>query len=151
MKKTYFISLILLLVVVAFGVILGGADVTAYIDFPSMVIIVLPVIFVLLSAYSAGDIGRAFSRPFADDAGLEELLQAENIFKSMRKTMWFAGAIGFFIGNIAMLSLLITENYFSGFAVAVLVLFYALILDLIVVVPYLTGIRKRIIALENMA
>lgn len=145
MKKTYFVNLILLLAVVSFGIWLGGAGFGPYIDPPSLIIITLPVFFVLSSSYGYGDIFRAFSRPFASNCSREDLLHAENIFRTMRRVMWIAAGIGFFLGNIAMLAMLILENYFSGFAVAVLVLFYALILDMIVIMPYMTGIRRKLI------
>lgn len=150
MRKFYFISFAFILALIGFGIILGGRGFGWYIDIPSLVMIILPMFFIPAAAYGVTGTGKAFSLPFREDVDRKELLHAENIFRTLRRTVWLTGVIALLIGNIAMLgNIELVSGYTVGLGVAILAFFYSLSIDLVIVTPYLMGIRRRLIDLDQ--
>ncbi len=144
MKKTFFVNSCLLAGVMVFIVMLTGADVSLYVDIPSIVILIVPAFLVLSSSFSIAEIGRAFAAPFDMNPAVTDLKKSEEFFKAFRRTLWVMGLVAFIMGNIAMFKVMAEDQYFQGFSVAILAILYALMADIILINPYLLGIRKRL-------
>ena len=150
MKKIFAVYLVLLLGLIAFVIVVAGAGWKYYMDAPSAAIILLAMFLISGASYGVSGAASAFKAPFMENAGSKALRHSRNFFNMLRRTLWLTAVIGFVIGNIAMLTIIDTVGGDAkGVALASLVLFYALIVDLALITPFLFGIEKKLIDLEN--
>jgi hypothetical protein len=125
---------------------LDSMDISIYIDPPSFYILLVPVLLLLKSQFSWADMGEAFaigfSRKPVEKARLKKALL---FFTVLQKYLMWTGLIGLMLGIIAMFSSF--SDYIAvgrGLAVALLVVFYALILTLTIALPFQYGLKKKI-------
>lgn len=145
MRKSYFLSLAVLLLMVIFAMVMSGC-VLCFVDIGSLLMVVIPTFFMLIASYSLSEIGRNFSMGFSKGSPRpEELKTAIIFFKSMQKYLAISGALGFFTGLIAMLAMLGDPDHIgSGMALALITVLYALILTMAIALPFRTGLEKKL-------
>lgn len=150
MKKFYIIALILVFGSIFTGMIIGTNNLDGllfFVDPPSFLILFLPVILLLKSQFSWKEIGSAFAIGFKKNGVSEtELKKALLFFKALQKYSICAGIIGLMTGGIFIFNYVSDSIALSrSFAVALLVVFYAVILNFTVALPFQFGLKKRII------
>lgn len=146
MKRIYPVMFVLFLALVATGVLFAGARATLFLNLPSLLIVVLLSLVLSLCTFSPVEIGRAFALAFRrTEVDQSELRAAILYFRSLQWYLIVSGLIGFFIGLIAILAGLGTaKTVGAGLAIALLTVFYSLLLAAVVAVPFRTGLERRL-------
>lgn len=149
MKGFYFIAMILILAMIVAGVIIntGPDGIYAYMDLPSLLILLLPVILLLKSQFSWQEMGQAFAIALSKGTVEKEILKkALLFFMALQKYLIWTGLIGFLLGIIALLGNV--SEYIAmgmGLSTALLILFYAIILIFTVALPFQFGVKKKLV------
>lgn len=147
MKRTYFLSLILMGGVIAGMVIISGCGIMWYLDIASFVIVVLPPLLLSLAVNSPARIARHFTIAFADKAAERlELENAQVFFKGLFKYFLLSGIMGTLFGIILVLSILekLNTSIGEGISASFLTLFYSIIFIILLVVPFQQAVERRL-------
>ncbi len=155
MKKSY-VSVVLIFggfLFLTFWVGVGLDTIGVYLDIPSAILILFFAFVPLLATYSFGEIRNCFVIGFRK-SGVDkvDIKNAILFFSSLQKYLILSGLLGTFVGVIALLSFLGSPGEVGkGMAVALLISFYAVILSIVIAVPFKTGLQKRLNELEGQA
>ena len=155
MDKEYLMILNYLFAVLAIGisavltVFFSGGGMTAYLDIPAALItVVFPFIY-QWALFGPSVIKKAFAAGFKESASMEDIKTAQLFFKSYAKTVWFSVLLPVVIGTIAILKYLEDRTMLGpNFAVILISLLYATIIELVIICPHLVMLKKRITALN---
>ncbi len=147
MKKSYPIWAILGLGMLALGVVMAGANVAAYISLPALIVVVLPPFFLVVGGFGLSVLGRSFHVAFLGvPTTPQELEMGVSLFGALQRYLLLTGLITTMIGFIAMLSNLYETNQIGPMiALALITLFYSMMLILAVTVPFKSALEKRLI------
>ncbi|MDC7125189.1 MAG: MotA/TolQ/ExbB proton channel family protein [Spirochaetales bacterium] len=150
MKKSYILSLIVLIATMLFAMICSGC-VSCFLDIGSLFMVIIPTFFMLIANYSLNEIGSSFVEGFRKEQIDSTRLKTGIIFfKSMQKYLIFSGMLGVFTGVIAMLAMLDNpEKFGAGLALALLTVLYSLFFSMAVAIPFRTGLEKRLAEFES--
>jgi flagellar motor component MotA len=149
--EEYMIRFLVSLIVFAAGsvssILLTGTIKTGiiFLDLPSFIIaVVVPFLFVSV-LFGFKEMGEAFSTPFKKEADKEKLARSLIFFKTYAKVTWLAGLISVIIGVMTMLAYL-DDMYKIGpmVALALVSLLYCGIINLVIIVPFTTFIKKHL-------
>ena len=145
MRKIYYLSLILvLLILFAAGYITGGR-VSIFLDPASGLVVVITTFCLVLANFTLSEIGDAFRAGFSQNPSRPQLEKGYVLFHAMQNYLWVSAAVGTLTGTTAMLANLEDSKAIGmGAALAMLCVLYAMVLNLILVFPFKTGIRKRL-------
>ena len=123
----------------------GGGTGIIFLDLPSFIIaVVVPFLFVNV-LFGFKEMGEAFSTPFRKEADKEKLMQSLIFFKTYAKATWLAGLISVLIGLITMLCTLDDKASIGpNAALALESLLYCGIINLVIIVPFTTFIKKQL-------
>ena len=97
------------------------------IDFPSLVIVIVPTIFFAIGAYSWETYAKTWSVPFGDPENCDqsELVEVSKCLNTMGNMTVVMGIVGTFIGVILTLNYIqIGKDLAPAIAIAVVTLFY---------------------------
>ena len=97
------------------------------IDFPSLVIVIVPTIFFAIGAYSWETYAKTWSVPFGDPENCDqpELVEVSKCLNTMGNMTVVMGIVGTFIGVIFTLNYIqLREDLSPAIAIAVVTLFY---------------------------
>jgi flagellar motor component MotA len=145
MKTNYFISLIMALLLIGGIIVVTGAGPLAYLDIPSLIVVTLLPAIMIIASFSFEEIGRSFSAALDPNADQADLRKAHAFFGALGKYVNLAAGIGIVAGIIAIASNLSSyESAGLGISLALLVVFYSMILQLIFVIPFHTAIKKNL-------
>jgi flagellar motor component MotA len=148
MNRYYFIAVGLVLGVLLLGIVFAAAGITSFLDFPCLVMVVVPPGLLSLAAFPPRVVGRSFRVAFARQQAAEaELRRAVVVFRFMERSLVVSGLIGALIGVVAILSQLRdveVQKLGQGFALLLITVFYALVLVLIVTVPFRAAVERRL-------
>lgn len=146
MTKFYPISLVLLAALLVGTVFSAGGDIMLFLNLPSFFLVVLPGVLMALGNFSLRDIGHHFAVGFrSSGARQDELLKAQAFFGSLGRYILVSGFLGLLTGLIIMLANLGDDSTVgAGTAIALITVVYALFLFMGVVVPFQTGIKKKL-------
>jgi flagellar motor component MotA len=146
MKGSYIAALIIVVGVLAFGLIVSGANFLWYVDLPSLVMVFLPAFVLTSGVHGVKGTVAAFSVAFgAGEWTREELEKAFLAARSLGRFAWLAALVGSFIGAIAILGNLGEMEKIGGnTAVALICAFYAVLFEFLVVSPMTGRIKNRI-------
>jgi flagellar motor component MotA len=152
MKGSYIASLIVVVGVLAFGLIVSGANFWWYVDFPSMMMVFLPAFALSVGVYGVKGIVAAFAVAFgAEERAKEDLEKALLTVRSLGRYTWLAALVGSFVGTIAILGNLgAMEKIGNNVAVALICAFYAVLFEFLVISPMTGRIRRKIIEVTRM-
>lgn len=145
MKKTYLLLLIIGLAFMSAAILFGGAGLLIALDGASLVFVVGLALVVSLMGGSFREIGSYYRVVFrdADEADAVLLKKASAYFRTLRNTLIVAGLCGTLAGIIVMLSMLSDASTIGrGMALALITLFYAAILILLVALPFELAAKK---------
>lgn len=149
MKGFYFIALIIVVGIIGVGMIInvGIDNFYYYLDLPSLLILLLPVILLLKSQFSWQEMGQAFAITLSKGTvEKDRLKKALLFFIALQKYLIWTGLIGFLLGIIALLSN-VTERYVAmgiGLSCALLIMFYAVVLIFTIALPFQFGLKKKL-------
>jgi len=147
MKKTYPVYVILTLAVFASAAFMAGSNFNVFLDLPSMAIVFVPLIFMLLTVYTPSEMADAFRSAMKGKKATEDDLEKACLFFEGAQQMIYRIALtATLFGVILILSSISRpEELGRGFAVAILTVFYALVAGFLVIVPFKTAVKKRLL------
>ena len=123
-----------------------GLNVILSIDVPSaIVVIVFPLLFMGVF-YGWKNTGTAFSVLSRKDANKEILINAKTFFENYGKTIFSISFIAFIVSFIAIMK--DNEDYGAlgpNMAIALTLLFYAGIINMVIIIPYKILIKRKLI------
>jgi len=146
MNRFYFVAVVLVLGVLVLGMVFAAAQPLVFIDIPGLVMVVVPTLVLCLATFPPRVIGRSFTVAFIRQPASEpELRQAAVFFRSMERYLLLSGLIGAIIGIVTMLTLLLDVAKFGqGLAILLLTVFYAVLLMLVLAIPFRTAVERRL-------
>lgn len=148
MKKSYFMVIVVFafLLFMTWWVAAGIGDVLIFIDFPSAMVVLLCTLILLLANYSLGDIRRFFILGFRkEEIDPGDLENGVVFFSAVQKYLILSGMLGVFVGMIAMLAMLDDPAKIGrALSLSLLTALYAIILSMVIVIPFKTGLQKRL-------
>ena len=146
MKKSYFIFVVLCLGLLLLGVVFAGAKIGTYLSLPALVIVVFLPSFVVIGVYGLPTFFKSFRLAFqGNDATTEQLETGALLFKMLGGSVLLTGFITTMIGVIAMLAnLMDAVEIGKMIAIALITLFYSLILIFLVAAPFKSACEKRL-------
>jgi flagellar motor component MotA len=143
----FLVSLLVFAVGSVSSILLTGTVKTGliFLDLPSFVIaVVVPFLFVSV-LFGFMKMGEAFSTPLKKETDKVKLMQSLVFFKTYAKATWLAGLISVIIGIMTMLAYLDDANQIGPMvALALVSLLYCGIINLVIIVPFTTFIKKQL-------
>lgn len=141
--RRYLISLACALAILAFGIYASGGSLLAYFDIPSVLCVVGGTIAMLRAGYGFKEMGAAFRAVLSTGASRAELERAVLFFAEMRRYLYVSGVLSALLGFIALFKLFANpERFLPNIGVAIIVVFYSLLLDFALALP-LGGMARR--------
>ncbi len=148
MNRFYFAAAALALGVLALGTVFAAARLNLFLDYPSLIMVIVPAAVLCLAAFPPRVIGKSFVVAFSRQAATEqELRQAAVFFMSLQRFFLLSGAIGALIGIVTILAQLqevAMAKIGQGFALLLITVFYALVLTLVLAVPFRAAVERRL-------
>lgn len=145
MKIRFIIGLILVLLVVGTGIWISGGSFLLFLDPYSFAIEILASCFVIIMSFSIKEIRTAFAHVFDRETDNTANYRKDIVlFSAMQNIVTTVAITALLMGVIAMLSQLMDAAAIGrGLALALLSGFYALILQLALIIPCKTILRKK--------
>lgn len=135
----------LLFIGLIFSAVLLGGDIYAFIDYPSLLIVLGGTFALTLTSFNPEEIKQAFSHAFDGEGTQEDFQKSSYIFQCMIRNLILTGAIGTVIGLVSMLQNLIDPGRIGpAMGKALLTFYYAVFFSAIGPVPFMYLIRKRL-------
>jgi flagellar motor component MotA len=148
MNRFYFVAVVLALGVLALGMVFAAARITYFVDYASLIMVIVPAAVLCLAAFPPRVIGRSFTVAFSrQEASEKELRLAAVFFTSLQRFFLLSGAIGALIGIVTILAQLqevAMAKIGQGFALLLITVFYSLVLTLILAVPFRAAVERRL-------
>ena len=146
MKKSYFIFLVLCLGMLVLGVVFAGAKIGLYLNLPALIVVVFLPSFIVTGVYGLPAFLKAFRLAFhGTQATVEQLKTGAALFKMLGSCVLLTGFITTMIGLIAMLGNLMEAMAIGKtIAIAMITLFYSVILVFLVTLPFKSAYDKRL-------
>ncbi|MFP4562738.1 MAG: MotA/TolQ/ExbB proton channel family protein [Spirochaetia bacterium] len=152
MKKGYFFSIIIFLVLIVAAVITSGGKMGYFLNLPSFLMVTLITLTLLRGSFSFREMGKYFKIAFEDsiEAPRGEIKNGIQFFRIMQIYLIVSGFLGTVIGAMAMLSALeMSVRVGFGASLALLTLLYGIIFTLLIPVPFRSGLEKRLNKLDG--
>jgi flagellar motor component MotA len=144
MKKVYPVSIVVFVGMVVAGIVLAGSSLGVFISLGSFIIVVGLPAAVIFATHSPGEVGRAFAAPSRSDSPAE-LKASAVFFSAMQRYLLWSGFLATMIGVITLLAYLgETASVGRGAALALLTVFYSVVLNLVVALPFRHAAEKRL-------
>ncbi|MCX7040878.1 MAG: MotA/TolQ/ExbB proton channel family protein [Spirochaetes bacterium] len=148
MNRFYFIAVVLALCVLVIGMVFAAARIGYFVDYASLIMVIVPAAVLCLAAFPPRVIGRSFTVAFSrQTASEQELRQAAVFFASLQRCFLLSGAIGALIGIVTILAQLqevAMAKLGQGFALLLITVLYALVLTLVLAVPFRAAVERRL-------
>lgn len=148
MNRFYFVAVALALCVLALGMVFAAARIDYFMDYPSLIVVVVPAVVLGLAAFPPRVIGRSFTVAFSRQAASEaELRQAAVFFRALERFILLSGFLGALIGVVTILSQqeeVPMKKVAQGFALLLITVFYSLVLTLVLAVPFRAAVERRL-------
>jgi flagellar motor component MotA len=155
MNKEYLMVLNYLFAVLAIGisavltVLFSGGGITTYLDVPSALITVIFPFIYQWALFGPSVIKKAFTAGFKKSASMEDIKKSQFFFKSYAKIVWFSVLLAVAIGTVAMLKNLEDRTMLGpNLAVTLISLLYATIIEVVIIIPYLVILKRRMTELD---
>jgi len=146
MKRTYFIFLILSIGMLILGIVFAGAVLGLYFNVPAFIIVVFLPAFMVIGVFGLQTFLRSFRLAFdGTEATAEQLTTGAALFSMLGRSLLLTGFITTMIGLIAMLGELRDKSELGRtVAIALITLFYSLILIFLISAPFRFAHEKRL-------
>lgn len=143
----YVVGLIVFFAILSLCVWGSGGNLWVFLDVLSFIIVGMGTLALLRTGWTFREMGKAFALAFADTAERGELSWADAFFTTMGRYFTMSGLGGFFLGIVIMLKYLADKSMIGpNLAVALLSVLYAILFQLIIVIPMRALIQKKISA-----
>ena len=152
MKRLYFLMLALVVGIICLAIVVSARTrILYFIHAPSTMLVVLTSLLLTLSSFSPSEIADSFCLGFKKDGtDPAKLRKGILFFDTLRNYVILSGLTGVFIGLIAMLAEINdTSKIGLAMSMTLLAFLYAVVFLLIVVVPFRTGLKKRLDEVSN--
>lgn len=153
MKKSYLAVILIFggFLFLTFWLSVGIDTIGVYLDIPSVVLILVFAFVPLLATYSLEEMRNCFVIGFRKSGIAKvDIKNAILFFSSLQKYLILSGLLGTSVGTIALLTFLGSPgDVGKGMAMALLTAFYAVILSIILAVPFKAGLQKRLNEMEG--
>jgi hypothetical protein len=149
MILNYLFAVLSIVISIALTGFFSGAGILTCLDVPSVLIaIIFPFIY-QWALFGPSAIRKAFTAGFKKSVSMEEIKISQFFFKSYAKIVWFSTLLPTVIGTVAMLKNLEDRSMLGpNFAMILLSLLYAVIIEVIIIIPHLTILKRRVIELN---
>lgn len=143
MKRFYPVAIVAFVGLTILAIVLAGAPLGSYFSVASLLIVVLLPAVLLRATHSFAEIGAAFRAPRT--GGENDLRVAIAFFGALGRYLLWSGFLATMIGVIALLSNLgDTSRIGYGAAIALLTVFYSIVLNLLVALPFRYAAEKKL-------
>jgi flagellar motor component MotA len=151
MTRFYPFAFLLFLAICVATIVTAGGSVLWFASVPSFLVVLVTSIVLSLGNFSLREIGQCFGIGYHRiPPSRDALNRALAFFDALVRYLIVSGFIGTLIGTMTMLgNLQSTEHIGRGTALALTTVLYALILWIGVVVPFRTGVRRKLAELEK--
>jgi flagellar motor component MotA len=152
MNRFYPFAVVITIAVFVVTVLATGATFTHFLSLPALIVVVVPTLAMSLANFSLAGLGRCFSIGFRKGpADRSALLAAKAYFEAVGRYLVVSGALGLLIGVIVLLAYLGGDPSVigAGTAVALLTVLYAVLLYILVPVPFGVGIRRKLAEIDG--
>jgi len=151
MKKQYFWGVLFGLLLIWGATVLSGTKLRVYVNIPSLFMVLGLSTIIMLFSWDLKSVASSFKAVFAQKSGVKELKVGIEFFSTLTKYFFLSAAIGTGTGLIAILTNLSdVERIGAVVALAMLSTYYSLILTLFITLPFRSGLRKKLIEMEQM-
>jgi flagellar motor component MotA len=149
MLLNYVLAILVLALSFAGTVFMSGGSLSAYLDIPSILIMVIfPFVYQCL-LFGVSTVKIAFTAAFRKDAAMEQLTKAQLFFKSYSKVIWITALVVVFKGTVAILIFLEDRAALGpNFALAFLSILYGGLIHLVIILPNSVFLKKRLMELD---
>ena len=138
--------------IVVGGMVLVGIGLRFYVDLPSILIVVVGGLLLSSMSHGLAGVGRAYRSAVSahENSGSAERRQAIEVLAGLKTNLFYAAFVGMVIGTVAILSNSgHTDEVAQGVATMILTLLYALVVNLLFVMPFLHRVRAMVAATEG--
>ena len=150
MKKLFFIPLLLSFTFFITAIILGVGNVLIFADGVSLVLVIAPTFFVLLTFNHPAEMGRYFTAAMEDaECDAVTLKKGITFFRTMLSLLIFSGVMGTVLGFIAMLAYYNTSTAARGFSAALVTTFYCGLLAGFIALPFKAALQNKLAELNK--
>jgi len=151
MGKSYLIFVVLCLGVLLLAVVLAGANIGIYVSLPALIIVVLLPSCIVIGVFGLSAFFTSFKNAFiGTETTKSELATGSALFSLFSRCLLLTGFITSMIGLIALLGELKEPGELGRtIALALITLFYSLILVFLVTLPYKYAYDRRLIEVNG--
>lgn len=153
MRKFFIVSVILFLALCVGAIITSGGNLLFFINIPSLVLVVGIPFVMLLSNHSLREMGSYFGAAFRsgeESAAPSVIKKGIEFFTAMRGYLILSGFVGALTGVMTMLSLFEdVDRVGFGAALSLMTIFYALLLIILISLPFKHGLQRRLVEQEE--
>ena len=144
MNVFFIVGEFLFIALVSIAIALGG-PVDHFIDYPSMIVIVVGGLSMAFMGFTWPEIVQAHRHVFGGSGNQEELALSAYFWECMIRNLFIVGILGNTIGMVQMLSSLVEPELIgSAVAMGLLTVFYSFVLCAMFPIPAYYQIRKRL-------
>jgi flagellar motor component MotA len=149
MILNYLFAVLVIGVSFVLTVLFSGESIPTFLDLPSALItVVFPFIY-QWALFGPSRIGKAFAAVFKKSASMEDIKKSQIFFRSCAKTVWFSALLPVVIGTVSMLKNLDDRSMLGpNLGMILLSLLYAVVIELVVIVPCLAVLKRRLVELD---
>ncbi len=150
MFRKFWLPIIVVAATFTFTLVVSRCTFTTFLDFPSFAIVPVLSSLVPCLIFGAAGIRTAFHAPFAKSATKLQLRTSVAFFKALGTSSWVFGLIGTIMGTVAMMKNLEDKSQVGpNMALALLTLFYAVLVWALVVLPFTMNANKKLAECEE--
>jgi len=154
--KVNFIAVLALTVIVFItfaGLVIGWSGIWMFdrlLNFPCILTVVIFPLLFLCVLYGWKEFVTSFSVIFKDEIAKNNLLKADKFFNNYGKTLFLMALFSFIITVSSIVMALESQEYFGIMVIFSLApIFYAVIISIVIVIPYRVIINRKIMEMEN--
>ncbi len=148
MKKFYPIGLVLFFGMIAVAIGINGPFFGLFLNIPSFIIVVGLPVALLLATHSPREIGTAFRAVYRSNDPAELRISVA-FFTAMQRYLLWSGFLATMLGTVVLLAVLDDKAMIGqGAALALITVFYAVVLNLALALPFRHAAEKRLASLS---
>ena len=143
--KRYWLSILILIAGIVFLPLIAGQSLLPFLDLPSFIITVVTPFFFVNILFGFKKTSRAFAIIRKKENDHDALMSALTFFRVYGRATWFMAIIAAFAGCIGMLANWEDKASIGpNMALALVVMFYCGVVQLVIVIPYTVLINKQL-------
>jgi len=146
MKKTYIFIILIAMVILVLAIYIGSGSIPLFLSAPSIMLTLILSLLLTLSTFSPSEIVDFFMIAFRKNTtNIPKIRNGIHFFKTFQSYLILSALFSFIMGIILILANLDDpEKIGPGIAVALLTIFYSLVLMLLITTPFKAGLRRML-------